>query len=817
MVCIFSITSIFKIEAQEYILVGFTEDEYIPSATINGTVFYNDTTYNTYSLITSSEILTKILGSYTVIEFRKEFPSANLLSHKSVPMLNRVYRIKITQDPQQFKGDLLSLGSAEIDNVFVFSGSFTTFSGVNPNDYYSANHKDDNTHLSSTNKHLDLINAKKAWEYTRGNSKVYIGITDIGFMQHTDINSKVKASSSVTNVPTANGSFAHGLNVAGCAGAINDNANGIASIGNKISLKYYYANDYNEFLKAVADSCKVINCSWAEGLGFPIHPNPMGNPRPYDYYQKIINVCYDFGVTVIAAAGNCNTGGNCTDYFYPASYEHVISVTAVGSRHPIDTREICVIPNGTSTPINKGFEWEDMHEMVKDLPYRNTAVTCQWNTDIGGSFQKNDLVDICAPGYGILCLGNNNGLMVDWGTSLASPMVAGTAALLYSLNPNFLVDDIENILKSTAHDIYPIATNSNYLGLLGSGRLDAGAACAFVNNNDLACRPRVQNITWKANGSTISNNDYWQYNSIEFSISSVGNVDNYEWEFISGNTTIKKITNSPTATLDLISELPFNIGVYNRNDMLPLEVYVRRINKIDPNCMSAFYKESGIKYSVLAGANALNGPYPSLKNNLQCEGNTFIGEGNILGGDVKSFNTFIGSSFGTNPLNVVTSSQNFETNIDALNSIQFLTGVHIQKPLVGAFFRAFLSTDCSIPNRWKVAPGGNTPNINPPPRKLYKNKNKAPIDTKIVSSIPQIMVYPNPTSGNLRLEIKAIDNRTTINITDINGKLIKQFFNLKSLLNNTYFDLNVSTFKSGTYFIKVISKKTSLVSKFVKL
>ena len=51
-------------------------------------------------------------------------------------------------------------------------------------------------------------------------------------------------------------------------------------------------------------------------------------------------------------------------------------------------------------------------------------------------------------------------------------MVAGAAALVFSINPNFTPQQVTDILKSTADDIYWIPENQQFQGLLGTGRLN---------------------------------------------------------------------------------------------------------------------------------------------------------------------------------------------------------------------------------------------------------------------------------------------------------------------------------------------------------
>ena len=69
------------------------------------------------------------------------------------------------------------------------------------------------------------------------------------------------------------------------------------------------------------------------------------------------------------------------------------------------------------------------------------------------------------------------------GTSLSGPIVAGVAALMKSAYPQWNLDDIRNKLLASVDNIYQIPEdpdlNENYLGLLGTGRVNAYKALTF--------------------------------------------------------------------------------------------------------------------------------------------------------------------------------------------------------------------------------------------------------------------------------------------------------------------------------------------------
>ncbi len=407
----------FSLPPQYKFLVQIKDSTYIPdSVSIN----VDSTLY----LHFPSSSLTSFFSNYDVYNFYQQFPTAR------TPLLQEAYLISTTDST--LDSLLWSFNSVGFG---IIARQFEPILLNPPNDYNI---------LSgfSPPTHLDLINAQGAWDITQGISYVLIGIIDEGFaLGHDDLVNKIFDHRG-TNKPLK----AHGTWVSGAACAETNNGIGISSIGFNcglyLSSNYYFTSSAlnNEMLiLSQQPRVKVLNASWL-------------NTCVYDAFgQAVYDEIYENGVTVVAAAGNgpdLESCGSGHDYAYPASYNHVISVTSVAHE------------NNPGPGVTLGIK--DRHDY-----------------DIVGHYQThthNDKVDICAPGYKILTTQQNNGYTEGWGTSLASPIVAGVCGLLYSINPCFTPDDIESIIKTTAVDIYSISENVPYTGQLGAGRIDAEAA-----------------------------------------------------------------------------------------------------------------------------------------------------------------------------------------------------------------------------------------------------------------------------------------------------------------------------------------------------
>lgn len=227
----------------------------------------------------------------------------------------------------------------------------------------------------------------------------------------------------------------HGTHVAGISAAVTNNGIGMASTG--WSVKYMpvktmedddpddlIIGGYQGILYAAKAGADIINCSWGG----------------YEYSsseQSIINSVYNnYNVIIVAAAGNGDNAGNEADSaHYPSSYNHVVSVTALGSN-------------------NQWNHWATYHESV----------------------------DLSAPGESILSTvySNISGGYQSWsGTSMASPVVASSYGLLWSFFPNQTREWVESRLIETANPvIYEVNQESYLQGRLGSGRVDIFAAIA---------------------------------------------------------------------------------------------------------------------------------------------------------------------------------------------------------------------------------------------------------------------------------------------------------------------------------------------------
>lgn len=278
----------------------------------------------------------------------------------------------------------------------------------------------------SVQDYITLSNFEAAWDITTGDASVKVGIVDAGFdLTHEDLIGRFSDEVDIGDNDTDLSGDSHGTEVVGCGFAGGNNGIGIAgaaygctfipiktSIGNGSSIVF----GYEGVLKAAELGCKVINMSWGR----------TGEASNFekDFLRYIVET-YD--VVLVASAGNDGNEG----YFYPASYEEVISV---GATNDSDAK--------------------------------------------AGLSNYNDKVDIIAQGENVVTTDDGDIYILASGTSFSAPLVSAVAALIYSQFPSLSAAQVRGRLLATT-DI--VQANTDFPSQLGTGRLNAFKALNETN------------------------------------------------------------------------------------------------------------------------------------------------------------------------------------------------------------------------------------------------------------------------------------------------------------------------------------------------
>jgi Subtilase family len=205
--------------------------------------------------------------------------------------------------------------------------------------------------------HLDLIKAQQAWDVTKGDSRIRVGISDTYIEDtHQDLSNKI----AVNLTPNISPNF-HGVGVSGCAAADTDNGMGLSSVGfnSMIAFTGNWASDDDVLTLAQTQGVRVINCSWINNCSFSQTQNSL--------YQSIRD---QDNVIITAGAGNNPTHCGENALVYPAAYESVISVTSIG--HQFDVGSTTIL-NGQ----NVKFNWKDSYLYFPDSAWSHHHNTMQ--------------------------------------------------------------------------------------------------------------------------------------------------------------------------------------------------------------------------------------------------------------------------------------------------------------------------------------------------------------------------------------------------------------------------------------------------------
>lgn len=328
------------------------------------------------------------------------------------------------------------------------------------------------------------INLEPAWDITRG-AGVVVGVIDTGITPHSEFAGQlVPGYDFIGDIDTAvdgdgrdadpndpgdwhdgecnifgiaEDSSWHGTHVAGTIAALTDNGAGVAGVapGAKI-LPLRALGKCGGFLSDIADAI-----TWGSGgsvTGLPINANPAevlnlslgGGGACSVAFQTAIDGAVGRGTTVVVAAGN--SGGDAATQ-QPASCNNVVAVSAVG-------------PTGTLASYSSFG------------PVVDVAAP-------GGS-GVNPAADNVLSALNLgLTVQAGEGYSWNAGTSMASPHVAGVAALIQSASATPKTPaQVKKILENTAYANGGFPGGCGYANPCGTGIVDATAAVRVANGTD---------------------------------------------------------------------------------------------------------------------------------------------------------------------------------------------------------------------------------------------------------------------------------------------------------------------------------------------
>ncbi len=304
------------------------------------------------------------------------------------------------------------------------------------------------------------IDAPEAWELYTGGTEVVIAVIDSGIdYTHPDLISNLWINpgeipgngldddgngyiDDIFGIDTINGDSdpmdgdSHGTHVAGTIAGVGNNGTGVTGVNwnaKIMSLKFLDDDGFGSTAAAIEAIDYMVTMKTQYGVNLVVSNNSWGGGGFSQALQDAIGSSINAGILFVAAAGNFAIN-NDVDPFYPASYalEGIISVAAT-----------------------------DRNDQLANFSHFGQTS-----------------VDIAAPGVSILSTVPGGGYALFDGTSMASPHVAGVAALLAGYSPGTSVIGLKQAILGGA-DVLPNLNGTSVTG----GRLNAAQSMALMGSS----------------------------------------------------------------------------------------------------------------------------------------------------------------------------------------------------------------------------------------------------------------------------------------------------------------------------------------------
>ena len=371
--------------------------------------------------------------------FGDDASSISLFSDKTEPI---IYVLDLENPSRENVIDTIEKLKA-MPNIEYAEPNYNVYEFSEPNDTYYQNGKQ---------AVLDLIGAKKLWDFDIDCSDVTVGVMDSGIQtNHEDlidniwVNTREIVGDGIDNdgngyiddiygwnCGDSNGDVSyvsnHGVHVAGIVSAVTDNSKGVASVARNAKIA----------------SIKIFNSSGKSTLSYIIEG---------------INYAKKNDINII----NCSFGGTGWGS---------TSMSIVKSAIEAVPNMFFVIAAGNTTSFSEADNDKVAvypSQLTKDLDNVISVANTTSSDELSStSHYGATSVDIAAPGTVIYSTIPTSSYGTMSGTSMATPMVASAVAVMRAVNPNISAKEIKETLCSSSDKLSALTGK-----VISGGRLNA--------------------------------------------------------------------------------------------------------------------------------------------------------------------------------------------------------------------------------------------------------------------------------------------------------------------------------------------------------
>ncbi len=372
--------------------------------------------------------------------FGDDTSSISLFSDKTEPI---IYVLDLENPSRENVIDTIEKLKA-MPNIEYAEPNYNVYELSEPNDTYYQNGKQ---------AVLDLIGAKKLWDFDIDCSDVAVGVMDSGIQtNHEDLIDNIWVNTGEIvgdgidndgngyiddiygwNCGDSNGDVSyvsnHGVHVAGIVSAVTDNSKGVASVARNAKIA----------------SIKIFNSSGKSTLSYIIEG---------------INYAKKNDINII----NCSFGGagwgSTSVSIVKSAIEAVPDIFFVIAAGNIATST--PQPDNDQTAVYPSQLTKDLDNVIS---VANTTSSDELNEK---SHYGAKSVDIAAPGTDIYSTIPTNSYKIMSGTSMSTPMVTSTVAVMRAVNPNISAKEIKETLCSSSDKLSALTGK-----VISGGRLNA--------------------------------------------------------------------------------------------------------------------------------------------------------------------------------------------------------------------------------------------------------------------------------------------------------------------------------------------------------